>query len=154
MEFKAKEIAEILGGTVEGNPEATVTTFARIESGKPGSICFFANPKYEQYVYTCKSDIIIWLCLVLWYGAVRGFKHSVLGYNIVICYAVYQNNKKYIPDYIHLWSGSFWCMFNGFPKGQKNHSWYMISELLGHLLGGLILYGVSDEKNISNCSCL
>ena len=59
MEFKAKEIAEILGGTVDGNPEATVTTFARIESGKPGSICFFANPKYEQYVYTCKADIII-----------------------------------------------------------------------------------------------
>lgn len=59
MEFKAKEIAEILGGTVEGNPEATVTTFARIESGKPGNICFFANPKYEQYVYTCKADIII-----------------------------------------------------------------------------------------------
>ena len=59
MEFKAKEIADILGGTVDGNPEATVTTFARIESGKPGAICFFANPKYEQYVYTCKADIII-----------------------------------------------------------------------------------------------
>ena len=59
MEFKAKEIAEILNGTVDGNPEATVTTFARIESGKPGAICFFANPKYEQYVYTCKADVII-----------------------------------------------------------------------------------------------
>ena len=59
MEFKAKEIAEILNGTVDGNPEATVTTFARIESGKPGAICFFANPKYEQYVYSCKADIII-----------------------------------------------------------------------------------------------
>mgnify|MGYP006387311645 FL=1 len=59
MEFKAKEIAEILGGTVDGNPEAVVTGFARIESGKPGSICFFANPKYEQYVYNCKADIII-----------------------------------------------------------------------------------------------
>lgn len=59
MEFKAKEIAEILGGTVDGNPEATVTTFARIETGKPGAISFFANPKYEQYVYTCKSDILI-----------------------------------------------------------------------------------------------
>ena len=59
MEFKAKEIAEILGGTVDGNPEAKVTTFARIESGKPGAICFFANPKYEKYVYSCKSDIII-----------------------------------------------------------------------------------------------
>lgn len=59
MEFKAKEIAEILGGTVDGNPEATVTAFARIESGKPGTICFFANPKYEHYVYSCKADIII-----------------------------------------------------------------------------------------------
>ena len=59
MEFKAKEIAEILGGTVDGNPDATVTGFARIENGKPGTICFFANPKYESYVYTCKADIII-----------------------------------------------------------------------------------------------
>ena len=59
MEFKAKEIAEILGGTVDGNPEAVVTTFALIESGKPGAICFFANPKYEHYVYECKADIII-----------------------------------------------------------------------------------------------
>ena len=59
MEFKAKEIAEILGGTVDGNPEVTVTSFARIESGKPGAISFFANPKYEQYVYTSKADVII-----------------------------------------------------------------------------------------------
>jgi UDP-3-O-[3-hydroxymyristoyl] glucosamine N-acyltransferase len=59
MEFKAKEIADILAGTVDGNPEATVSTFARIESGKPGAISFFANPKYEKYVYTSKSDIII-----------------------------------------------------------------------------------------------
>ena len=59
MEFKAKEIADILNGTVDGDPEAVVKTFARIESGKPGAICFFANPKYEQYVYTCKADVII-----------------------------------------------------------------------------------------------
>lgn len=59
MEFKARELAEILNGTVEGNPDAKVTGFARIESGKPGTICFFANPKYEHYVYECKADIII-----------------------------------------------------------------------------------------------
>lgn len=59
MEFTAKEIAEILSGTVDGNPEAKVKTFARIESGKPGSICFFANPKYEHHVYKCQADIII-----------------------------------------------------------------------------------------------
>ncbi len=59
MEFKAKEIAEIINGTVEGNPEASISAFARIENGKPGTICFFANPKYEHYVYECKADIII-----------------------------------------------------------------------------------------------
>ena len=59
MEFKAKEIAEILKGTVDGNPDVKVSTFARIESGKPGAICFFANPKYEHYVYECKADVII-----------------------------------------------------------------------------------------------
>lgn len=59
MEFKARELAEILNGTVEGNPDAKVTGFARIESGKQGTICFFANPKYEHYVYECKADIII-----------------------------------------------------------------------------------------------
>ena len=36
-----------------------MSTFARIEQGKPGAICFFANPKYEHYVYECKADIII-----------------------------------------------------------------------------------------------
>lgn len=59
MELKVSEIAEILGGTVEGNPDATIKDFARIESGKPGSISFFANPKYEQYVYTSKAEAII-----------------------------------------------------------------------------------------------
>lgn len=59
MEFTAKQIAEVLEGTVEGNPEVKITSFARIESGKPGAICFFANPKYEQYVYTSKADVII-----------------------------------------------------------------------------------------------
>ena len=59
MEFKAKEIADILGGTVEGDPEVAVTSFARIESGRPGTICFLANPKYEQYIYTSKADIVI-----------------------------------------------------------------------------------------------
>ena len=59
MEFKAKEIAEILKGTVVGDPEAKISAFARIESGKPGAICFFANPKYEHYVYDCEASIII-----------------------------------------------------------------------------------------------
>ena len=48
MELTAGKIAEILSGEVEGDKDATVTTFARIESGKPGAISFYANPKYEE----------------------------------------------------------------------------------------------------------
>lgn len=59
MEYSAKQIAEILSGRVEGNPDAKISGFARIENGKPGTICFFANPKYESYVYTTKCDILI-----------------------------------------------------------------------------------------------
>lgn len=59
MQLKTKEIASILGGTVVGDPEAVITTFARIENGKAGAISFYANPKYEQYVYDSKSTAII-----------------------------------------------------------------------------------------------
>ena len=59
MEFTAKQLAQILKGTVDGDENATATRFSKIEHGKPGSLCFFANPKYEQYVYTSKATIIL-----------------------------------------------------------------------------------------------
>lgn len=59
MEMTAKQLAQVLHGTVDGNPEATVTSFAKIEHGKPGQISFFANPKYEQYVYTSKASVLL-----------------------------------------------------------------------------------------------
>ena len=59
MEYTAGQLAKVLKGTVEGDPQATVTGFAKIEHGKPGKLCFYANPKYEQYVYTCKATILL-----------------------------------------------------------------------------------------------
>ena len=59
MEFTAKQLAQVLRGTVEGDPQATVTSFAKIEHGKPGQLCFFANPKYEKYVYTCRASVLL-----------------------------------------------------------------------------------------------
>ena len=59
MKFTARQLAEVLHGTVEGNPDATVTTFSKIEHGKPGQLCFYANPKYEQYVYTSKASVLL-----------------------------------------------------------------------------------------------
>ncbi|MDO4826221.1 MAG: UDP-3-O-(3-hydroxymyristoyl)glucosamine N-acyltransferase [Bacteroidia bacterium] len=59
MEFTARELAQILNGTVDGNPEARATSFAKIEHGKEGQLCFFANPKYEKYVYTSKASLLL-----------------------------------------------------------------------------------------------
>ena len=59
MEFQAKQIAEFVGGRVEGNAEAAVNTFAKIEEGKQGAISFLANPKYTHYLYETKSTIVL-----------------------------------------------------------------------------------------------
>ena len=59
MEFTAKQLAKVLRGTVDGDSEAKVTSFAKIEHGKASQLCFFANPKYEHYVYTCKASILL-----------------------------------------------------------------------------------------------
>ena len=59
MKYTAKQLASILGGTVDGNPDETVTSFAKIENGKAGQLCFFANPKYEHYVYTSKASVLL-----------------------------------------------------------------------------------------------
>ena len=59
MKFTAAELAKVLKGSVDGDPNATVTSFAKIESGKQGQLCFFANPKYEQYVYTTRASILL-----------------------------------------------------------------------------------------------
>ena len=59
MEFKAKQIAEFIGGRVEGNEDAAVHTFAKIEEGQEGAISFLSNPKYTHYIYETKSSIVL-----------------------------------------------------------------------------------------------
>ena len=59
MEFTAKQIAELIQGRVEGNENAAVRTFAKIEEGVEGAISFLSNPKYTHYIYTTKASIIL-----------------------------------------------------------------------------------------------
>lgn len=59
MEFSAKQIADYLGGFVEGDPNASVKTFAKIEEGVPGAISFLANPHYAHYIYDTASSIVL-----------------------------------------------------------------------------------------------
>ena len=44
MEFTAKQLAQVLKGTVDGDENAVITKFAKIEHGKPGTLSFCANP--------------------------------------------------------------------------------------------------------------
>ncbi|MBF0596101.1 UDP-3-O-(3-hydroxymyristoyl)glucosamine N-acyltransferase [Faecalibacter rhinopitheci] len=59
MKFKAADIANLLNGVVKGDVNAEVWTLSKIEEGSEGSISFLANPKYEEYVYTTNSSVVI-----------------------------------------------------------------------------------------------
>lgn len=59
MEFTAKQIAELIQGRIEGDENATVNTFAKIEEGKKGAISFLSNPKYTHFVYNTESTIVL-----------------------------------------------------------------------------------------------
>ncbi|MDM8161405.1 UDP-3-O-(3-hydroxymyristoyl)glucosamine N-acyltransferase [Labilibaculum sp. K2S] len=59
MEFTAEDIAEFLNGEVDGNTKVKVTNVSRIEEGKPGTLSFLANPKYEHYIYSTQSSIVL-----------------------------------------------------------------------------------------------
>lgn len=59
MQFTAEMIASFLGGVVEGDKDATVTTVAKIEEGHTGALSFLSNPKYTNYIYDTQSSIVI-----------------------------------------------------------------------------------------------
>jgi UDP-3-O-[3-hydroxymyristoyl] glucosamine N-acyltransferase len=59
MEFSAKQIAGILNGIIEGNPDVSITKLAKIEEGVPGSISFLSNPIYTHYLYTTEASLVI-----------------------------------------------------------------------------------------------
>ena len=59
MEFTARQIADILKGKVEGDPEVVVSRLEKIEEGTPGSMTFLANPLYTPHIYTTMSSIIV-----------------------------------------------------------------------------------------------
>ena len=59
MEFTAKQIADMIGGRVEGSEQAKINTFAKIEEGKEGAISFLSNPKYTSYIYDTKASVVL-----------------------------------------------------------------------------------------------
>ncbi len=59
MTFTADQIAKLLNGIIEGNPDVSVHKLAKIESGEPGSLTFLANPVYTPYIYSTNASIVV-----------------------------------------------------------------------------------------------
>lgn len=59
MQFTATQISLIINGRIEGNADATVTGFGKIEEAQEGQLSFLANPRYEEYLYTTNASIAI-----------------------------------------------------------------------------------------------
>lgn len=59
MEFTANQIAGLLNGKVEGNGDVKVSSLAKIEEGKAGSLCFLSNKLYTNFAYTTDASVII-----------------------------------------------------------------------------------------------
>lgn len=59
MEFSVTQIAELIQGEVEGDGTKLVSSPAKIEEGKPGDLCFLANQKYEEFLYTTEASAVI-----------------------------------------------------------------------------------------------
>lgn len=59
MEFTASAIAGFLKGEIEGDPDTLVNTIAKIEEGHKGALSFLANAKYEHYVYSTQSSVVL-----------------------------------------------------------------------------------------------
>lgn len=59
MEFSAGQIAALVQGEVEGDANILISNVARIEEGSLGCISFLANPKYEPWIYTTRSSVVM-----------------------------------------------------------------------------------------------
>ena len=59
MEFSTGQLAGLLEGNLEGNPEVMLNDLAQIEKGKPGSVCFLSDNKYAEFLYTTNASAAI-----------------------------------------------------------------------------------------------
>lgn len=55
----AAQIAHFIGGSIEGDPNASVSRGAPIEAAQVGEFTFLDNPKYEDYAYTTQASILL-----------------------------------------------------------------------------------------------
>ena len=59
MNFPASQINLLVNGKIEGDPNVLVNYFGEIAEAKEQQLTFFADPKYEEYLYSTLASVII-----------------------------------------------------------------------------------------------
>lgn len=59
MKLTVKEIADIVGGSIIGNPDTLITGVSGIKEAKEGEITFIANNKYRPLLKSTKASAVI-----------------------------------------------------------------------------------------------
>jgi len=59
MEFTLKQVADFVGGSVEGDSDATISSLGKIEDARTTDLSFLANTAYEEHIYTTKAMAVM-----------------------------------------------------------------------------------------------
>jgi len=59
MILNAAQLCELLHGELIGDGEKKINGPSQIDKGKPGTVTFLANPKYEDFAYNTDADVIV-----------------------------------------------------------------------------------------------
>ena len=55
----AKQIAQLINGKIEGNENVTASKLTKIDKGEKNSLSFIADAKYNAFIYSTKSSIVV-----------------------------------------------------------------------------------------------
>jgi UDP-3-O-[3-hydroxymyristoyl] glucosamine N-acyltransferase len=59
MQATLQQIAQLINGQVNGDPNTVITGPCKIESGFAGGISFLSNPKYKEYIYDTAASAVM-----------------------------------------------------------------------------------------------
>ena len=59
MQFTASQIAVLISGQIDGDPDARIMSFGKIEEAGKHQLTFLANPKYEDFIYSTQASVVI-----------------------------------------------------------------------------------------------
>lgn len=59
MILNAAQLCELLHGELIGDGDKKIHGPSQIDKGRPGTVTFLANPKYEEFAYTTEASVLV-----------------------------------------------------------------------------------------------